>query len=60
MSAIWPSRPEAVGVDAGPKLKGRLEKVGKFTLEIAEQSDHAEGFEVLPRLTGQADKHQSG
>ncbi|MGQ5718425.1 IS5 family transposase [Pseudochrobactrum asaccharolyticum] len=32
----------------GPKLRGRLEKVGKFTLEIIKRSDQAEGFEVLP------------
>jgi len=34
---------------AGPKLKGRLEKVGKFTLEIVKRSDHAAGFKLLPR-----------
>lgn len=34
---------------AEPKLKGRLEKVGKFTLEIVKRTDHAEGFNVLPR-----------
>lgn len=28
---------------------GRLEKVGKFTLEIVKRSDHAEGFKLLPR-----------
>lgn len=39
----------ADGGYAGPKLKGRLEKVGKFTLEIIKRSDQAEGFEVLPR-----------
>lgn len=39
----------ADGGYAGPKLKGRLEKVGKFTLEIVKRSDHAEGFEVTPR-----------
>ncbi|EXL02478.1 transposase [Brucella anthropi] len=39
----------ADGGYAGPKLKGRLEKVGKFTLEIVKRSDHAEAFEVLPR-----------
>lgn len=38
----------ADGGYAGPKLKGRLEKVGKFTLEIVKRSDHAEGFELLP------------
>ncbi|MDT6940270.1 IS5 family transposase [Brucella pseudogrignonensis] len=39
----------ADGGYAGPKLKGRLEKVGKFTLEIVKRSDHAEGFKLLPR-----------
>lgn len=39
----------ADGGYAGPKLKGKLEKVGKFTLEIIKRSDQAEGFELLPR-----------
>jgi len=39
----------ADGGYAGPKLKGRLEEVGKFTLEIVNRSDRAEGFEVIPR-----------
>lgn len=39
----------ADGGYAGSKLKGRLEKVGKFTLQIVKRSDHAEGFELLPR-----------
>lgn len=39
----------ADGGYAGSKLKGRLEKVGKFTLEIIKRSDRAEGFEVRPR-----------
>ncbi|MGN6448945.1 MAG: transposase [Brucella intermedia] len=29
--------------------KGRLGKVGKFTLEIVKRADYAEGFEALPR-----------
>lgn len=33
----------------GPKLKGALQKVGTFTLEIAKQTDKAKGFEVLRR-----------
>lgn len=40
----------ADGGYAGPKLKGRLEKVGKFTLEIVKRSDHAEAFEVRKRV----------
>lgn len=39
----------ADGGYAGPKLKGRLEKIGRFTLEIVKRTDQAEGFEVLPR-----------
>lgn len=39
----------ADGGYAGPKLKGRLKKVGKFTLEIVKRTDHAEGFKLLPR-----------
>ncbi len=39
----------ADGGYAGPKLKGRLEKAGKFTLEIGKRTDHVEGFELLPR-----------
>jgi transposase len=39
----------ADGGYAGPKLKGALQKVGKFTLEIIKRSDSAKGFEVLPR-----------
>jgi putative transposase len=34
---------------AGPKLRGALQKVGKFTLEIIKRSNSAKGFEVLPR-----------
>ena len=39
----------ADGGYAGPKLRGALRKVGKFTLEIVKRTDKAEGFEVLPR-----------
>lgn len=39
----------ADGGYAGPKLRGRLKKVGKFTLEIVKRSDQANGFEALPR-----------
>jgi transposase len=34
---------------AGPKLKGALEKIGCWTVEIIKRSDKAEGFEVIPR-----------
>ncbi len=39
----------ADGSYAGPKLKGVLEKIGCWTLEIVKRSDAALGFEVLPR-----------
>jgi putative transposase len=39
----------ADGGYAGPKLKGRLEKIGKWTMQIVKRSDNAEGFELLPR-----------
>ncbi|MCX2697398.1 IS5 family transposase [Brucella sp. YY2X] len=45
----WLRHMFADGGYAGPKLKGRLEKVGKFTLEIVKRSDHTEGFKLLPR-----------
>jgi putative transposase len=45
----WLRHVFADGGYAGPKLKGALRKVGKFTLEIIKRSDSAKGFEVLPR-----------
>ena len=39
----------ADGGYAGPKLRGALQKVGTFTLEIVKRTDKAKGFEVLPR-----------
>lgn len=39
----------ADGAYAGQKLRGRLKKVGAFTLEIVKRSDAAKGFKVLPR-----------
>ena len=39
----------ADGGYAGPKLRGALDRVGKWTLEIVKRSDTAKGFEVLPR-----------
>jgi len=39
----------ADGGYAGPKLKGALEKIAEFTLQIVKRSDNAKGFEVLPR-----------
>lgn len=34
---------------AGPKLRGTLEKIGEWAIEIIKRSDHTKGFEVLPR-----------
>ncbi len=45
----WMRHIFADGGYAGPKLKGALEKVGKFTLEIIKRSDAAKGFVLLPR-----------
>lgn len=45
----WLRHVFADGGYAGPKLRGRLEKVGKFTLEIVKRTDHAEGFKLFPR-----------
>ena len=39
----------ADGAYAGPKLRGALDRIGKWTLEIVKPSDTASGFEVLPR-----------
>jgi transposase len=45
----WLRHVFADGGYAGPKLRGALQKVGEFTLEIVKRSDAAKGFEVLPR-----------
>ena len=37
----------ADGGYAGPKLRGALDRIGKWTLEIVKRSDTAKGFEVL-------------
>ena len=39
----------ADGGYAGPKLRGALEKIGHWTLEIVKRSDTAKGFEGIPR-----------
>ena len=39
----------ADGAYAGPKLRGALDKIGDWTLEIVKRSDTAKGFKVLPR-----------
>ena len=45
----WLRHVFADGGYAGPKLKGALQKIGTFTLEIVKRTDKAKGFEVLPR-----------
>jgi transposase len=39
----------ADGGYAGPKLRGTLVSLGRWTLQIVKRPDSAEGFEVLPR-----------
>ena len=34
---------------AGPKLRGALANLGRWTVQIIKRSDTAKGFEVLPR-----------
>ncbi len=45
----WLRHVFADGGYAGPKLRGALQKIGTFTMEIVKRSDSAKGFEVLPR-----------
>ena len=45
----WLRHVFADGGYAGDKLKGRLAKLGQWTMEIVKRSDKVEGFTVLPR-----------
>ncbi|MER8370885.1 IS5 family transposase [Mesorhizobium sp. M1378] len=45
----WLRHVFADGGYAGPKLKGAMQKIGTFTLEIVKRTDNAKGFEALPR-----------
>ncbi len=45
----WLRHLSADGAYAGPKLRGALDRIGKWTLEFVKRSDTAKGFEVLPR-----------
>lgn len=45
----WLRHVFADGGYAGPKLRGALDKIGEWTIEIIKRSDTAQGFEVLPR-----------
>src|ERR1700757_3540590 len=49
--SIYPSLRHlfADGGYAGPKLKKKLTKLGKWTIEIVKRSDAAQGFKLLPR-----------
>lgn len=39
----------ADGGYAGPKLRGRLAEIGRWTVQVVKRSDKAEGFEIIPR-----------
>lgn len=45
----WLRHVFADGGYAGPKLRGALDKIGQWTIEVIKRSDAANGFEVLPR-----------
>lgn len=45
----WLRHVFADGGYAGPKLKGALQKIAAFTVQIVKRSDKTKGFEVLPR-----------
>ena len=45
----WLRHVFADGGYGGEKLKRRLRKIGRWTLQIIKRSGHAQGFEVLPR-----------
>ncbi len=45
----WLRHVFADGGFAGPKLRGALEKIGRWTIEIVKRSDTAKGFEVIAR-----------
>ena len=42
----------ADGGYAGPKLRGAVQKIGDWTLQIVRRSDDAKGFEVVPKRWG--------
>jgi transposase len=45
----WLRHVFADGGYAGPKLRGALDKIGDWTLQIVKRSDTAQGFELIPR-----------
>ena len=48
-SCPWLRHIFADGGYAGPKLRGALDRIGEWTIQIIKRSDIATGFEVLPR-----------
>ena len=48
-SCPWLRHIFADGGYAGPKLRGALDRIGDWTIEIVKRSDTAIGFEVIPR-----------
>lgn len=48
-SCPWLRHIFADGGYAGPKLRGALDKIGDWTVEIVKRSDTAVGFEIIPR-----------
>lgn len=48
-SCPWLRHIFADGGYAGPKLRGALDRIGTWTLEIVKRSDAAKGFEVVQR-----------
>jgi len=45
----WLRHVFADGGYAGPKLRGALDRIGTWTIEIVRRSDAATGFEIIPR-----------
>jgi transposase len=48
-TVAWLRHVFADGGYAGPKLKGALQEIEKFTLQIVKRTGSITGFEVLPR-----------
>ena len=48
-SCPWLRHVFADGGYAGPKLRGALDRIGAWTIEVVKRSETAKGFEVLPR-----------
>jgi transposase len=53
----WLRHVFADGGCAGPKLRAALDRIGSWTLEIVKRSDHAKGFQLLPRRLDQRRPH---